>query len=385
MHDHPPIPRLLLVDDDPGVLAAVKRFLRRYRYEVTTAADGPTGLQIIREQGPFHLVVSDYQMPVMTGDRFLGQVAELAPVTRRMIMSAYADSEQLLAAINAGKVHRYLVKPWDSQELLAAIDDLLADYNQTIQQGHLADVNLDLKERLDDHAARLEAQGRQLQESNHRLRLLASHLEIIRDEERRRLARDIHDDLGQTLTAINLQIAAILQSGLDLDPRPGLRGLKNEIDRAIDTVQRVVAAMRPQVLEELGLEAAFQGLVREARTRGGLDCKLTLELQGRTLSPEVVTCLYRIAQEATTNVLRHAGSGKLLISLRCQHGWCRLQIADNGTGITDDQVQAHNSFGLMGMRERVTRCGGSFSISLREGGGTLVEVQVPELYEEAVA
>jgi signal transduction histidine kinase len=385
MHDHAPIPRLLFVDDDPGVLAAVKRFLRRYRYEVTTAPDGPTGLQIMREQGPFHLVVSDYQMPAMTGDRFLAQVAELTPVTRRMIMSAYADSEQLLAAINAGKVHRYLVKPWDSQELLAAIDDLLADYDQLTQQGQLADVSLDLKERLDDHAARLEAQGRQLQESNHRLRLLASHLEIVRDEERSRLARDIHDDLGQTLTAINLRIAAMLQSGPDLDPRPGLRELKNEIDRAIDTVQRVISAMRPQVLEELGLEAAFEGLAREARTRGGLDCKLTWDLQDRTLSPEIVTCLYRVAQEATTNVLRHAEAGKLLISLRCHHGWCRLQIADNGAGITDAQAQAHNSFGLMGMRERVTRCGGSFSISQREGGGTLVEVQVPEQYEEAVA
>ncbi|NJD37425.1 MAG: response regulator [Geobacter sp.] len=385
MHDHAPIPRLLFVDDDPGVLAAVKRFLRRYRYEVTTAPDGPTGLQIMREQGPFHLVVSDYQMPAMTGDRFLAQVAELTPVTRRMIMSAYADSEQLLAAINAGKVHRYLVKPWDSQELLAAIDDLLADYDQLTQQGQLADVSLDLKERLDDHAARLEAQGRQLQESNHRLRLLASHLEIVRDEERSRLARDIHDDLGQTLTAINLRIAAMLQSGPDLDPRPGLRELKNEIDRAIDTVQRVISAMRPQVLEELGLEAAFEGLAREARTRGGLDCKLTWDLQDRTLSPEIVTCLYRVAQEATTNVLRHAEADKLLISLRCHHGWCRLQIADNGAGITDAQAQAHNSFGLMGMRERVTRCGGSFSISQREGGGTLVEVQVPEQYEEAVA
>lgn len=385
MHDHAPIPRLLFVDDDPGVLAAVKRFLRRYRYEVTTAPDGPTGLQIMREQGPFHLVVSDYQMPAMTGDRFLAQVAELTPVTRRMIMSAYADSEQLLAAINAGKVHRYLVKPWDSQELLAAIDDLLADYDQLTQQGQLADVSLDLKERLDDHAARLEAQGRQLQESNHRLRLLASHLEIVRDEERSRLARDIHDDLGQTLTAINLRIAAMLQSGPDLDPRPGLRELKNEIDRAIDTVQRVISAMRPQVLEELGLEAAFEGLAREARTRGGLDCKLTWDLQDRTLSPEIVTCLYRVAQEATTNVLRHAEADKLLISLRCHHGWCRLQIADNGAGITDAQAQAHNSFGLMGMRERVTRCGGSFSISQRVGGGTLVEVQVPEQYEEAVA
>ena len=385
MHDVSTVPRLLFVDDDPGVLAAVKRFLRRYRYEVTTAPDGPTGLQIVREQGPFHLVVSDYQMPVMTGDRFLAQVAELAPATRRMIMSAYADSEQLLAAINAGKVHRYLVKPWDSQELLAAIDGLLAEYAQLTDQDRLAGVNLDLKVRLDDHAVRLEAQGRQLQASNHRLRLLASHLESVRDEERRRLARDIHDDLGQTLTAINLQIAAMLQSGPDLDPRPGLRGLKNEIDRAIGTVQRVIAAMRPQVLEELGLEAAFEGLAREARTRGGLDCKLTWDLQDRTLSPEIVTCLYRVAQEATTNVLRHAEADKLLISLRCHHGWCRLQIADNGAGITDAQAQAHNSFGLMGMRERVTRCGGSFSISQRVGGGTLVEVQVPEQYEEAVA
>lgn len=382
MLDRSSLPRLLFVDDDPGVLAAVKRFLRRYHYDVTTTPDGPTGLQVVREQGPFHLVVSDYQMPVMTGDRFLAQVAEIAPATRRMIMSAYANSEQLLAAINAGKVHRYLLKPWDSQELLGAIDELLADYRVVVSQNQLADASLDLKERLDDHAARLEAQGRQLQESNHRLRLLANHLETVRDEERRRLARDIHDDLGQTLTAINLQIAAMLAGGPELDVRPRLRGLKDEIDRAIGTVQRVISAMRPQVLEELGLEAALEGLVHEVRERSGLTCRLTIELEGSSLSPEIATCLYRIAQEATTNVQRHAKADKLLISLRCNQGWCRLQVADNGTGITDDQIAAHNSFGLMGMRERVTRCGGSLSISVREGGGTMVEVQVPERFTE---
>jgi signal transduction histidine kinase len=381
------VPRLLFVDDDPGVLAAVSRFMRRYRFEVRTALDGAAGLIEVQENGPFQVVVSDYRMPGMTGERFLARVAELAPYTRRMILSAYADSDLLLAAINAGQVHRYLTKPWDSRELLTTIYALIEDYHQAVardgQVQVLADTNQQLEQCLQRHTTELEGQGRLLQESNRRLRLLSAHLETVRDEERRAVARDIHDDLGQTLTAMNLQIATMLRAAAGVDLKPRLTELKQQIDLAIGTVQRIISAMRPQVLDELGLEAALEGLVQDVRERGNIGCVLSNTLRGKSLSREVSTCLYRIAQESLTNVLRHARADKVLLTIRRRDGWCQLQIRDNGVGISDERANGADAFGLMGMRERVVRCGGSFSISPRTGGGTLVEAQLPEQYEEA--
>jgi signal transduction histidine kinase len=375
----PARPRLLFVDDDPGVLAAVTRFLRRYRFEVRTAQDGPGGLREVRENGPFHLVVSDYRMQGMTGEQFLGKVAELAPNTRRMILSAYADSNLLLAAINAGKVHRYLTKPWDSQELLSVIDELVEEYRQTVEHHDQLQY---LEETVQQHATELESQGRQLQESNRRLRLLGAHLETVRDEERRAMAQDIHDDLGQNLTVMNLEIATMLQAAAGVDLKPRLRELKGLVDTAIGTVQRIISVMRPQVLDELGLEAGLEGLAQAVRERGQIRCVLSSTLPEEPRSRDVSTCLYRIAQESLTNVLRHAQADKVLLTLRWRVGWYQLQIRDNGVGIRDDRANSPDAFGLMGMRERVARCGGSFSISPRVGGGTIVEVQLPEKYEE---
>jgi len=376
--------RLLFVDDDPGVLAAVSRFFRRYHFEVKTALDGTDGLLELQKNGPFQVVVSDYRMPGMTGDLFLAKVAETDPYSRRMILSAYADSDLLLAAINAGKVHRYLTKPWDSQELLTIIRELVNDYKNVVsdheQMQHLANANQNLESTLLLNSSELEAQGRQLEESNRRLHLLSAHLEKIRDEERRSMARDIHDDLGQTLTAMNLELAAMLLAAEGIDFKPRLRILKNVVDTAIGTVQRISSAMRPQILDELGLEAALDGLAQEVRERSNIHCIASKDIQGEPLSHEVSNCLYRIAQESLTNVLRHSRATKVLLTLRRHSGWCQMQIRDNGVGISDDRQHDINSFGLMGMRERVTRCGGSFSISPKTGGGTIVEAQIPEIY-----
>lgn len=380
----PSRPRLLIVDDDDGVLAAVRRFLRRYRFEVKTAASGQEGLQELELNGPFQLVIADYRMPGMSGSQFLELVAERYPLTRRMILSAYADSDQLLAAINAGTVHRYLTKPWDSRELLVSIRQLLEEYRKLARSAGSPTDALPLpKEPADaQRTTPLEAQGRQLQESNHRLRLLAAHVEQVREEERRAIARDVHDDLGQTLTAMNLELAAMLRVEPGMDLRPRLQGLKEQVDLAIGTVQRIISDMRPPVLDELGLEAALTELVRRMQVRGGFACVLSCALAEEPLPPVVATCLYRVTQEALTNVLRHAGASKVLVTLRRRSGWCQLQVRDNGHGVREDQIAAADSYGLMGMRERIAQCGGSFSISPRAGGGTIVEAELPECAEE---
>lgn len=379
-------PRLLLVDDDAGVRAAVSRFLRRYRFDVTTAPDAESGLLVLQQSKPFQVIISDYRMPGMTGSQFLGRVAELYPSTRRMILSGYADNSLLLSAINDGNIHRYLTKPWESRELLATIRELVDEFHaqdgrhEQLQQ--LTDTNRRLEENLRKYAQRLEAQGRRVQETNHRLRLLAAHVEKVREDERRSIARNVHDDLGQTLTAMNLELAAMLQAASDVDLRPRLRDLRQLVDGAIGTVQRIIADTRPPILDELGLEEALADMLHKKLERCGIRCILSCTLPVEALPEVLVTCLYRVAQEALTNILRHAGATKVLVTLRHRDGWCQLQIRDNGCGVREDQAAAADSFGLMGMRERVAQHGGSFSISPRPGGGTIVEAQIPYLTKE---
>jgi len=121
-------PRILVVDDDPGVLKSIIRFLRAHPFQVFTALDATEGIEILRAIGHFQVVISDYLMPVTNGDQFLGEVARRWPDARRVILSAYADQKVLLTAINEGKVHRYITKPWDDHQLLKVIEELLNDY-----------------------------------------------------------------------------------------------------------------------------------------------------------------------------------------------------------------------------------------------------------------
>ena len=161
------------------------------------------------------------------------------------------------------------------------------------------------------------------------------------------------------------------------DLKPRLEYLKQVVEGTIGTVQRVVSAMRPQLLEELGLLAALEGLATQLKERAGVRTVFSSTVADDLVPDELAGCLYRVAQEAFTNILRHSGADKVLITLRQRNGWLQLQISDNGIGITDQQLAASDSFGLMGMSERVAQCGGSLSITARSGGGTVVEAHIP--------
>jgi len=219
-----------------------------------------------------------------------------------------------------------------------------------------------------------------LRASNDQLRALAARLDLVREEERRVMAREIHDQIGQSLTALKLDLAW-LRKQLDGQASPAVAartaGMDGLIDQILGTARRVSADLRPPVLDDLGLAAAIAWLARELEERTGIQSELDLPPEGPAFAPEVALTLFRIAQEALTNVVRHAGAHRVRIELRAADGAAVLRIADDGRGVTREELERPNALGLLGMRERALVVGGSVSVTGSAGQGTTVTVKVP--------
>jgi signal transduction histidine kinase len=223
-----------------------------------------------------------------------------------------------------------------------------------------------------------------LQESETRLRALSSRLERLREEERIRISREIHDELGQLLTGIKLDLAWIEHhlDGLGDDRRlnPVLDKLvatTDLVDSTMKSVQRIASELRPGILDRLGLAAALQYELSRFQERAGIVCRLSLPGSEPELPLETATALFRIFQEALTNVSRHAGASAVEVEFQPEPGWYRLEIRDNGRGIPEANLGASTSLGLLGIRERARLLGGRAAILPRAGGGTVIQVLAP--------
>jgi PAS domain S-box-containing protein len=223
-----------------------------------------------------------------------------------------------------------------------------------------------------------------LQRSYDELRALSARLQAVREEESRRIAREVHDEVGQMLTALRLDVAWLERMLRPAAPAAGdevpekLRSMSQLLDAAADAVHRIVSELRPGVLDKLGLEAAVEWYVEEFEKRARISCRLRSNLDGVTLDGDRSIALFRILQEALTNVARHAGATAVEIRLAAEAGRVLLEVTDNGRGIADDRVADSGSMGLLGMRERARLLGGNTVIRRHPAGGTTVEATLPQ-------
>lgn len=219
----------------------------------------------------------------------------------------------------------------------------------------------------------------ELKKSRKELRLLAENLQTVREEERKRIARDIHDDLGQVLTALNFDLSCI-EEMLDKKQKPVIEKTRQAIslvDAAIDKVQKISWELRPTVLDDLGIAAAVEWQAKEFQSRTGIKCTLSFDPAKTVLDKGLTTEIFRVFQEALTNVARHAKATKVDISMKKTDGNIVMQISDNGRGITKREIEAPESIGLTGMRERVYPWKGEVQITGMLKKGTTVTVTVP--------
>ncbi len=257
-----------------------------------------------------------------------------------------------------------------SQVLIAELEARLA---QLADQLLVANANL---EREIADRKRTEDEFRR---STDQLRELSARLQSVREEERTHIARVIHDELGQTLTGLKMDVAW-LQRHLD-QQQPALlektQAMSDLIDITIQTVRRISSELRPGILDDLGLVATIEWQLQEFQTRSGIQGKLISAPEETTLDADGATAAFRIFQEILTNVTRHAQATQVEVTLEESAAFLTLQVQDNGRGMTESEVHSPRSIGLLGMQERARLRAGEVQFQGTPGKGTTVTVRLP--------
>jgi PAS domain S-box-containing protein len=218
-----------------------------------------------------------------------------------------------------------------------------------------------------------------VQQSQEKLWGLAANLQKRQEEERKHIAREIHDELGQLLTGLKLDVVWLARQNTQSLPvwQERFAMMTTQIDTLIDTVRRIGTALHPHILDDLGLVAAMEHLLQDMRRRTGMICRLSVPAEELAIAPGRGTALFRIFQEALTNVIRHAHATMVSVRLVQQSGTLLLEVSDNGQGIAFGHTGRRDAFGLRSMRERAALWNGTVEIQGRPGQGTTVTVCMP--------
>ncbi len=234
-----------------------------------------------------------------------------------------------------------------------------------------------------DISARVEAQE-EIKRTSEQLRQLALHLQTIREEERKRIGREIHDELGQQLTAIKMDVAWV-DKKIPNEASQVKAKLKNVIellDGSNKSIRRILTELRSGILDDHDLLGAIEWLGKKFTANTGIPVQFTFP-ENRIDAPEPIgNCIFRLCQEAFTNITRHSGAAKVFVSLSIHEHTVTAIVEDDGIGFDIASVQYDKSFGILGMKERVLSLGGEFELISSPGGGTKIALQLPYISRE---
>lgn len=225
---------------------------------------------------------------------------------------------------------------------------------------------------------------KELNKSLEQMRHLSARLRSIREDESKRIAREIHDEIGQTLTGIKMDLAFLEDKLTDLLKPPEYKSVQDQIssisnltDSAVHTIRRITTELRPVILDSLGLSAAIEWQAEDFEHRTGVKCRFTSTDEKLEIDPDVATTIFRILQEALTNIMRHAKASGVKIVLEKEIHRIFFQVSDNGIGFDINNIDKLNSFGILGMRERAELIGGVFEIESLPRKGTTIRITLP--------
>ena len=379
MQDQKPLPHsveILVVEDTPASLHLLTELLTREGYTVRQAQDGEMGLLSVAARLP-DLIMLDVRMPVMDGFevcRRLKSDARTAGVPV-IFLSALQDTEAKVWGFRLGAVD-YIAKPYDAEEVLARVRTHLE--LRTLQL-RLGDLVMQQTAKLEAEIEERKQTERDLLASQEKLRELTGHLQDVREEERARIARELHDELGQALTVLRIDLTR-LSARLD-EPRENLEArlasILEMLDRTSDSARAISESLRPGMLDVLGLSAAIEHHVERFSEATGIVCDLQIDQGDFDVGDRVAIAAFRTVQEALTNVARHAEARSVRIHLSALEQELVVVVQDKGRGMPASPTGKERRHGLMGMRERARLLGGCVDIESSPGAGTRVKASLP--------
>jgi len=348
--------RILLVEDSAMDVALLKHMLLALGREFSVVSvETREAFESELEHLPPHLILSDYSLPTFDGSQALEIAKQIAPRVPFIFVTGTMGEEVAIDMLKQGATD-YVLKNRLTR-LVPAVTRALAEAEERRER---------------------EQAEEKLRRSHDQLRALTGHLQFVREEERTRIAREVHDELGQALTGLKIDLAWL--SGRLL----GARGLKlkiktmsGQIDGTIQAVRRIATELRPGVLDSLGLAAAIEWQAAEFQERTGIRCETNLDLPETIWEQEFSTACFRIFQETLTNIIRHASATHVEVRLAQRERELILTVRDNGRGITEKEIVQPRSIGLIGMKERAAQVGGEISFLGLPGHGTTVTLRVP--------
>lgn len=349
---------LMVEDSDDDAILITERLREQFHPVVRRVVDREQMVAALTERD-WDVVISDHSLPNFSAIEALRVVVDTDCDVPFIIVSGTIGEALAVEAMKAG-AHDFLMK--DSlAKLNPAVEHAVAAGNTRRSHRHTVD---------------------QLRESRERLRQLALHLEKVRENERARLAREIHDELGGTLTALKMDISWLRRRDELAQPRldEKLGSMTALLDVAIRSMRQIITDLRPAVLDDLGLIAAVEWQLNEFRKRSGLRTELVfddeVELHALRLPTALAVAAFRTLQESLTNIARHADANTVTVCAGVEDDGFVLKIRDDGHGIEPGQLQKSGSYGILGMRERAINLGGQLTVD-SDGNGTLITLQLP--------
>jgi len=361
----PEHPTVLIVDDG-NTVNACREILAQLDLNIAHVSTQQAAMALMAERD-FAVILLNVQMPNMDGfatARFIRRCERSRYTPIIFLTATYDDTVSGFRGYEVGGVD-YILKPLVPEILRSKIAVFVDLYRYNAKLGkEISDRKL-----IEDN----------LRKSEERLREFTAHMQSVREEERTSIAREIHDELGQALTALRMDLSW-LEKRLPKEPPEPMEKVKSMftlIDNTIQSVRKISAELRPQVLDDIGLTGTLKWQAREFQARTGIRCKVELPEKEFVLDLDRSTAIFRIFQEVMTNVARHAKATRVDIKLRIDADRLVLHVADNGAGISESHLRSSRSLGLLGIRERATILGGDVQIQGVARKGTSVLLTVP--------
>ena len=368
-------PRVIVADDNADMRQYLSRLLSE-QYEVETVADGQAALQAAHKNPP-DLIVSDVMMPILDGFELLKllrgeEETRTIPV---VLLSARAGEESRVEGIEAG-ADDYLIKPFSARELLARVSGRLEIARlQRDRETQLRESQAELEQRVQERT-------QELFDASQELRELSARILQAQDEERRRIARELHDGAGQLLAALGMEASNLAREGDRLSARAALSlsNIAALVAQMTKDIRIMSHLLYPPLLDEVGLESALKEYVNGFAERSGVQVSLDVPAAIERLDRDYELSLFRIVQESLTNIHRHSGSKTASIRIVRDDAALMLEVRDQGRGMPPErlsEIQSRGSgVGIRGMRERTLQLSGTMSIE-SDGSGTRIHVVIP--------